>query len=223
MAIEKDRPNKSEPYQAQLWYPDADLTAIKMKTAGRYKYGYPQGAVVHYTSGRSLAGDMDARNAVAWGAKQGYVYFCISRTGKVFQSFPLNEWGPHAGKSAWPGLIGSVSDELVGIEMCSGGLLDENKMSWFGEKYPDEQVRYLKDSRDGLEPAGFYHAFSGQQEASLTRLLMWLKNNNPTVFDYNLVLGHHEVSPGRKQDPGGSLSTSMGHLRSTLLSYDHKD
>jgi hypothetical protein len=51
---------------------------------------------------------------------------------------------------------------------------------------------------------------------------MWLKNNNPKIFDFDKVLGHHEVSGRvglgywRKIDPGGSLSMPMREYREYL-------
>lgn len=211
---EPERPSPTDVGKKLLYYPAAVITQEKMPTQGTYKDGYPVGAIVHFTAGRSLKGDSDAINTIRSGAASGYCYFCISSDGTVFQSFPLNRWGYHCGKSTWPGLGSSLSNKLVGIEICNAGKLDSSGKSWFGETYPDGKTRTV--SNNDNQQAGKYHAYTPAQETSLINLLVWLKNNNPEIFTINNVLGHDEVSPDRKNDPGGSLSMTMPQLRAHL-------
>lgn len=217
---------RSEPDDrgVKLWYPGAD-TSYRMPSRGKYKNRYPVGAVVHFTAGRSLKGDVHARSTVKEGAKNGYSFFVISRTGKVYQSTPLSHWGSHAGKSYHPDLGKWVSSKLVGIEICNAGLLKEtsegyepwwNKPGYSTNTYfTEDDVRYV-NKKDNITQAGFYHQYSPEQEQALQQLLGWLKQNNPNVFRYKYVLGHDEVAPKRKQDPGGSLSMTMPRFRKTL-------
>lgn len=141
-------------------------------------------------------------------------YFAIDRDGNIGQNFSLDRWGYHAGKSKWPILGTGVSKQLVGIEVCCPGTLDHNGEAWFGVRYGSEDYRRVKSS--GNVRAGVYHRFTQHQERALERLLIWLKTNNPSVFQLDLVLGHDEVSPGRKNDPGGSLSCTMPEFRRKL-------
>jgi hypothetical protein len=39
----------------------------------------------------------------------------------------------------------------------------------------------------------------------LRKLVAWLHLNNPGVFSLDRVVGHDEVSPGRKTDPGAAI------------------
>ena len=72
--------------------------------------------------------------------------------------------------------------------------------------------------------AGTYHRMNATQEDALTKLLLWMHRNNPTVFKLDNVVGHDEVavedasstSLGRKQDPGASLSLYMPAYRTKL-------
>jgi len=237
-----------------LWYDKAVRSDGGMRTRGDYKKDYPQGAVVHFTAGRSRKkpeggtrnrsshleqGKQSVNSAVSKGA---YCYFVIDRDGNVHQNFPLDRWGYHAGESAWKGLSGTVSNELVGIEIQNAGKLrdywkdgrdkkhtcPEGKLAaWFtrpdkGDAYFDkeEDARYGSDD-DNIQ-RGWYHKYSVEQERALEELLLWLKSNNPKVFDLDLVLGHDEVAGPkgigrkRKSDPGASLSMTMTEFRKYL-------
>lgn len=220
MTGEPIRPSVRESGAGMLWYPLAEAVTPLMQTRGKYANHYPLGAIVHYTAGQDQSED-DARGTLSWGRQQGYCFFVIGPTGKVYQSFPLDEWGYHAGESQWPALGSSVSSKLVGIEVCCAGLLDRHRKSWFGKTYPEKDTRLVTEEQYGC-PAGLYRVYTDAQETSLIRLLLWLKANKPNVFDNRYVLGHHEVSGEaglgywRKQDPGGALSMSMQQLRQRL-------
>lgn len=221
-----------------LWYPEANRR-FEMPTQGSYREGYPEGAVVHYTAGRSQRGDADAEATVRGGIKDGFSYFCVSSTGKVYQTAPLDRWGSHAGKSWHPRLGFWVSSRLVGIEVCCAGLLEKTARGyepWWNENttseakktfFAEAEVRAVAKQQN-VTQAGPYHRYATAQEEALYRLLLWLAGNNPAVFDLDLVLGHDEVGTrdppggpgekvlGRKQDPGGSLSAFMPAFREGL-------
>lgn len=222
----EDRIDHTASNQRLLWYPPAArIPGVTMPTRGIYPNGYPQGAVVHFTAGRSLKGDSDAISTVIYGAGQGFAYLCISNDGTVFQAHPLDRYGNHAGTSRWPDIGGDVSRQLVGIEICCAGHvtpIGDNKFkSWFGEIYNASQVRHVKEEDYGC-PTGYYHKYTPEQELALVQLLLWLKSNNPDVFNFDYVLAHHEVSGKkgigyfRKNDCGGALSITMDQLRAHL-------
>lgn len=233
-----DRPARSELETesgtgAALYYPLAirDLLG-SMKTLGEYAHRYPRGAIVHYTAGRD-----DPRNDIRHAQANGYCYFVIGPDGATYQNFPLDRWGSHAGISHWPSLGNGVSRHLVGIEICNAGKLRELENGrfrpWYNEAdflsrsgrqpnpaedFPADRVRSVRKKHNMA--AGHYLKFTELQEAALIALLRWLHGNHPSVFSYDLVLGHDEVSPGRKVDPGGALSMTMPELR-TRLKNDH--
>jgi hypothetical protein len=215
------------------WYPLAIKTGEKMRTRGKYRKSFPQGLVVHYTAGRSRGGVLRNKKtnaeqglqSVGSAVRKGsYAYFVLDRDGNVYQNFPLDRWGYHAGKSSWKELSGTVSDELVGIEIMNAGKMEEKKGSkyyaWFtGSKdtpFSEKEIRHIKKSNKN-QAKGVYHKYSEEQERSLLELIMWLKRTNPEVFNLDLVLGHDEVAPGRKSDPGGSLSMAMPDFREKII------
>ncbi len=199
----------------ELYYPKAQQNRFgKMKTIGNYRNGHPEGAIVHFTAG-ALNGD----NAVKYGVNQNsYCYYVIGPDGTVYQNFPLNRWGYHAGKSSYPGLGSGVSTKLVGIEVvCAGRVTkqsDGTYKPWFNLKLSEDQVRKVS-SRQNVK-GGTYHKYTDAQETALVELLQWLKSNAPDIFSFENVLGHDEVAPSRKDDPGGSLSISMPEFRRYL-------
>lgn len=196
-----------------LWCPFAVKRKEPMVVRGKYRKGYPEGAVVHFTAGSSAEGSYQH------GLKENFCFFVIHEDGSIWQSFPLDSWGYHAGESFHPKLGKGVSKYLVGIEVsCAGGLTknkDGSFESWFGRKVPASSVRSFSKQTQNIK-SGHYAIFTQEQEKSLVSLLQWLKSNNPEVFSYDLVLGHDEVSPSRKNDPGGALSMTMAEFRAFL-------
>lgn len=211
-----------------LWYPKALKVTPPLKTKGKYAKKYPIGAVIHFTAGRHERGVENAKNDIEGARKNNFVFVCIPHKGPVVQAHPVNEWGNHAGKSAWSGIFGTVSDDLIGIEMNCAGKLTKTKdgrfKTSFGTYIDPSEVRYVTEKEYGC-PTGYYHKYSEEQERNLIELLIWLKRNDPYgVFNVDLILGHHEVAGmkglgfWRKDDPGGSLSMPMSELRALIKS-----
>lgn len=203
-----DRPSMGTPGQKRPWIKWAeDIGAIR--TQGEYRKGFPEGAIVHHTAGRTLAGD---HKALTDGP---YPCLIIDRDGTVYQPMPLNRWGYHSG--TWH------HEHYVGIEINGAGLLTktgEGYRSWFGQIYKPEEVRIVSGA-SRIPIPGAYHRFTAEQEASLIQLLLYLKNEAPDVFSFDRVIGHDEACDAvgkykRKNDPGGSLSMAMPELRARL-------
>lgn len=217
--LEPERISISATNQKLSRVPFAVQLTPEYKSRGLYPKLYPMGAVVHFTAGRSKAGDEDAKNTVSWLRNEGLAAFVISSTGNIFQALDLTKWGYHAGASEYPTLGTGVSSKLVGIEICCAGNVEDlggSYKSWFGEKYVEGEVRKSHDNAN--IHAGAYHKYTQAQENALIQLLLWLKSNNPSVFDFDFVLGHDECCAprGRKVDPGASLSMTMPEFRELL-------
>jgi hypothetical protein len=218
------KPPLKKPIDPVLWYPDAFIPNAKMQTQGKYRMGYPEGAVIHATAGwdRDFA---DALNTHNYGAKEGLCWITISPDGRIIQSHPLDQFGSHAGESMWNGLPGNrISRFLLGIEVCSSGELDFNLAASYSPKrvYKKDETRILDNDSNHWGPKGVYSKFTAAQEDSLLKLLLWLHRNNPDVFKLDNVVGHHEcagqlmLKRWRKVDPGGCLSMPMDEYRKYL-------
>ena len=169
------------------------------------------------------------------GAGNGYRYAEISRTGRVFvpENWDFENWGYHAGKSECPDTNRtSVSQYYVGIEMNNPGLLYQSQTDgefcpWYNsnlnssgrvildsrgrcyrrsaqdETYTNDEVRYA--SGDNITK-GYYLPYSRDQFDMLVAVIRYLEAEFPKSFRLDYVFGHDEVSPLRKQDPGGALA-----------------
>lgn len=208
-------------------------SGIKMRTRGEYEYGYPRGLVIHYTAGsrlpdychinafpilnenpklEELARDY-ALSTARLGKDNGHNYLVMDCLGKVYQSRPLYKHGYHAGKSSWPSVGYSVSKHFAGVEVLNAGKLEKRGgkfFTWWGSEVPSFNVRQTSE--------GYFQEFSAEQEIGLVNLCVWIYKNSPMhdgekVFRLENIVGHHEVSPGRKTDPCGSLSVSMDAFR----------
>jgi hypothetical protein len=227
----------------KVWVPFAENIAetegLRMRTRGEYVNGYPSGLVVHWTSGwhlkRGLWGnafpqptlrtpELEASSrdyalrTAKLGVKNGHNYLVMDAFGRLYQSRDLTKWGYHAGKSFWSGTGYSVSNHFAGVEILSPGELTKTRdgrfVTWFDYEVPSDHVREVNGK--------YFHQFSIEQENQLVRLCLFLVRNSPRVgqdlvFQIKNIVGHDEVSPGRKSDPGGSLSFGMDGLRDRVL------
>jgi len=203
-----------------VWYPDAvAYRPNEMKTIGKRPNGYFEGITIHWTAGRVERQDQGFQqiNLAIRGYKlknrigRFYKYYgnfdVIGRDGRYLQSTPYDMAGLHAGKSRSHEFGSRNSLYTLGIEMVSAGRLvrqGDKFYSWYGGLVPANEVVEVKQY--GEMPAGFVHRFTDAQMQSLFDFIVWAYQNNPEVFQgWSTIVGHHEISPGRKLDPYGAL------------------
>jgi len=200
------------------WIPFAIVGTSGAKR-GQYAQSYPRGLVVHWTAGH--------RNGLTLGNElmrdTGMLYLIGDKDGNLGQSDPLTHHGYHAGVSSHKFASGYVSDEYAGLELQAAGNLTKKAdgyYSWFGTRIPEAE--WVAAVRNENIAAGVYHIYTQAQMMLIRRLCAWLYLNNPTVFSPDRVVGHDEVSPGRKSDPGGAVidaggrPQAMSWLRQTI-------
>lgn len=151
--------------------------------------------VFHYTAGRS------AEEACAWlcnPAAKASAHLVIGRDGSVTQLAPFNVKTWHAGVSQWEGLNG-LNQYAIGIEMDNPGPLREagdHLLAWFGAPYPKDQAIHATHKFE--HEARWWHTFTEVQIRRALDLALLL------VRQYGLhdVIGHDDIAPDRKRDPG---------------------
>jgi N-acetylmuramoyl-L-alanine amidase len=207
-------PDPEEEHQALHFYPSAKIFK-GMKSAGKYIQKYPLGLVVHFTEGRQ---SQSLSDGMAGGINDGYAYMFIDAKGNVAQSLPFTDWGYHAGSSSFPGLGSGLNSKCVGVEVACSGLVEWRRGKWqpadFDLEIPKEEV-FTGPAKENIQK-GSYQKFTDAQFRALVELILWMKANNPNVFHLDYVVGHDEIAPGRKSDPGWSLGMTMSDFREHL-------
>lgn len=172
----------------------------------------PRYLVIHYTAGSSAAGTVSWFQNPASGVS---AHLVIARDGTVTQMVPFNRKAAHAGTSRWGNLSG-MNQYSIGVELDNAGILARSGGKWVSRlsrrSYPDSEVTVALHKHDppGSQPSG-WHAYTPEQiEATLECGLALVRH-------YGLadVLGHDDIAPGRKCDPGPDFP--MESVRARLL------
>lgn len=199
-----------------------------MATHGTFEGGYPRGLVVHFTDGYS-ATDQAALNTLDGGISDGYTYLVLARDGTLYQCFPLSSWGYHAGESSFPGLGTSLNNKTVGVECTGMGQVTKRSDGMWGSKEQPAMHEYWNDGdvrtvkAEANRNAGTYLKFTEAQEKGLVELILWLAVNSGQGIQFiNYVVGHDEIAPDRRDDPGGSLSMTTPQFRVLLKGLYNK-
>jgi len=155
----------------------------------------PEYLVMHYTAGGSLQESVDW---LAQSASKASAHIVIGRDGRVVQQVPFDTVAWHAGASSWEGRLG-LNRWSIGIELDNAGRLvphGRKWRSWFGGSFNTSDVLEATHKHESA-PAG-WHLYTPVQIAVALELASFL------VEQYHLrdVIGHEDISPGRKSDPG---------------------
>lgn len=164
--------------------------------------------VMHYTAGPS------AEHSVNWlinPSAKASAHLVIGRDGSITQLVPFDTIAWHAGRSEWQGIVG-LNSYSIGIELDNAGPLEKSGSgwrAWFGEIYPPEQVIEAIHKNESYMRA--WQLYTPEQ------LYVALEVSALLVETYQLVdiLGHDDIAPGRKSDPGPAFP--METFRSRLF------
>ena len=180
---------------------------------GPYAPGYPDTLIIHYTACPNAA---SAIRVLSDGDTQRRVsaHLVVGRDGVVTQLLPFNIIGWHAGVSVWGGREG-FNQYSLGIEIDNAGQLEERDgryLSWFGQEYPITEV--VRATHRNQQEQTYWHAFTPVQFEVVEALATVLV---PT-YGIQYILGHEEIAPDRKVDPGPAYP--LDELRDKVLSGD---
>lgn len=155
----------------------------------------PKYLVIHYTAGSTTEG------AVSWltnKKSKASAHLVIGTDGSITQLVPFNRIAWHAGMSFWEGYRG-LNKYSLGIELDNAGRLTkvgDKWRAWFKGEYEDDVVVEAVH-KYGKKPHG-WHVYTEQQIEAAIEVGILLVNT------YGLldVVGHDDISPRRKWDPG---------------------
>ena len=164
--------------------------------------------VMHYTAGR------DAEGAVSWltnPVAQASAHLVIGRDASIAQLVPFDTVAWHAGVSVWEGRVG-LNRYSIGIELDNAGRLVRHGSqwrAWFGVEYDDSEVIEAVHKNE-MEPCD-WHIYAPEQ------IEVALEVASLLVAEYDLfdVIGHDDIAPGRKSDPGPA--SPMQSFRARVL------
>ena len=157
----------------------------------------PRFLVMHFTAGRSLETSVESL-CTQKPSGNASAHLVLGRDGRIVQLAPFNVVTWHAGVSAWKGING-LNPCSIGVEMDNAGQLNkvgDTYVAWFGKAYQASEVMLAEHKHGGgVRPWHTYTEVQIQRALELAELL---------VAHYGLeeVVGHEDIAPTRKTDPG---------------------
>jgi N-acetylmuramoyl-L-alanine amidase len=181
----------------------------------------PRFLVMHYTAGRS------AQSSAGWlcdPRAKASAHLVIGRDGQVIQLVPFRTVAWHAGVSAWHDGVRrwvGMNNHAISIELDNPGRLVRTPAGWrslsLGTEYaPNEAIEATH--KNETRPAGWCLYPQAQLEVAFEVAAL-------LVETYRLVgiLGHDDVAPSRKTDPGPAFPLQSFQSRLFGRADDHAD
>ena len=165
----------------------------------------PVGIVNHFTC------SYNAKGTIEWFRNESVsIHFIVDKNGDIYQMTPCEQIAYHAGKSSWKHWTG-LNNHFIGIEFVNLGPLEVR-----GGKFVDCYGREFKGKYHTFDFDGYkyWEQFTDEQ----MKVMYWLNKTLMTHYHIPVenVIGHQECSPGRKNDPGGSIGMTMDQFRRSL-------
>ncbi|HEY3698865.1 MAG TPA: N-acetylmuramoyl-L-alanine amidase [Spongiibacteraceae bacterium] len=171
--------------------------------------GLPDALIIHFTAGAS------AQSSVSWlcsPQSKASAHIVIGRDGSITQLVPFDTIAWHAGASSYDGRSG-YNRFSIGIELDNPGRLSRTEsggfISYLGTTYPADQV-INAIHRNEQKPSDWltYTVAQLDKTFELCTLLC-------ATYPIREILGHEEIAPGRKVDPGPAFP--LERLRQRLI------
>jgi len=178
--------------------------------SGKYSSGLPDTIVLHYTAGPAKP----AINTLTNPRVKASAHLVIDRDGSITQLVPFNLIAWHAGKSSYGNRKG-MNKYSIGIEIVNSGPLTKSGnvyRSWFGSAFNPSDV--IEATHRNQTKPKFWHTYTEEQIQTVSELCQLLIDE----YGMKFILGHEEIAPKRKTDPGPAFP--LDRLRNKLLLDD---
>ncbi len=171
------------------------------KVSGKFSSGLPDTIIIHYTAGHKT--DVAVRVLTKPNIRAS-AHMVVGMDGEIVQLADLNEITWHAGKSAYDlptGYRTSFNKYSIGIEISNPGYMKkvgDKYKPWYDGYLVGEDMIVKKKHRNKVTRATLWHKYPEVQVEKVFEICKAICEKYPIKF----ILGHEEVSPGRKTDPG---------------------
>ena len=179
--------------------------------SGKMENGGPDTIVIHYTSGGSVEG---ALNTLCNPNISASAHLVVGRDRSITQLVDFDTIAWHAGRSSYQ-CRKSFNNFSVGIEIDNAGQLEkaeEGYVAWFGRNYEPEEV--IQATHSNQNRPAFWHKYTEDQ----IKLVFEICQELISAYPIELIVGHEEIAPSRKIDPGPAFP--LDKLRTRLLEQD---
>ena len=177
-------------------------------TGNPFEEGLPDTIVIHYTAGNSITSSV---NWLTNPEARASAHLVIGKEGEIYQLAPFNIITWHAGRSSWKGR-GGLNKYSIGIELENSGYLIKKPDGYcnvWDKKIPEEKIILATHANEKKERA--WESYTQLQLETLEKVCLVLIKQ----YEIKEVVGHDEISPGRKQDPGPAFA--MDKFREKML------
>lgn len=172
----------------------------------------PRFLIIHYTAG------MTANGAISWfnnPAAKASAHLVMDQKGALTQMIEFNRVAWHAGNSSWHDFSG-LNHHSIGIEIVNAGKLQKNAkgkwVNWANNAIDEDEV-LIATHKNEKNPSGWHMFTEAQIEATVTVGIALREK-----YDLIDVLGHDDISPARKVDPGPAFP--MLSVQSKIMGRD---
>lgn len=184
------------------------------KDSGVFKPNKLDTIVAHFTAGSNLSG---AYNTLIDPKVKACAHLIVDRDCTIYQLVPFNKETWHAGESKWRDRT-FLNQYSIGVEIVNEGPLtpvnsDLFKSVW-GKTYHSNEVMRAVHRNEKIPR--FWQLYTPEQIDVCREIFKVL------VEEYGIkhILGHEEISPGRKIDPGPAFP--LDDMRLFILKNDLK-
>lgn len=175
---------------------------------GKFAKGFPDAIIIHYTAGASFSSSL---NTLCDPKSKVSAHLLIGRNGEIAQMVPFDTKAWHAGRSSYKGRNG-YNNYSIGIELDNAGMLSKegnDYVSWFGRFHSEKDV--IEAVHRNETRSRFWHQYTKKQ----LQLVETLCNILCSHYGIKEILGHEEIAPLRKSDPGPAFP--LDELRKKLM------
>ena len=182
-------------------------------TSGKFDANLPDTIVIHFTAGSS------AQSSAKWLCNpqaKASAHVVVGKKGEIIQLVPFDTIAWHAGKSSWDNRVG-LNKYSIGIEIDNPGRLEKRQngfYTYFGSVIEDNLV--IEAIHRNEHKPTYWCAYTENQILAVRDLCWLLKQTYPI----ETIVGHEEISPGRKIDPGPAFPLDV--IRKQVLDNDRQ-